>query len=157
MCLLEEWQNLILILRSKLIFSVVCLNYCRCRCVVESLLAPDVTQLHGNDVAGAKVFPNSVLPKVPVTIPATFNIEKELPRVFSVCALTCSMSRDTESPPDRNEEEEGEEEVNVESAGDDGVLLYIEDNSFADMFNPEVLPSLANATVEQLYGSAEWS
>ena len=41
------------------------------------------------------------------------------------------------------------EEVNVESDGDRDVLSCVEDNSFADMFNPEVPPSLVNVTVEQ--------
>ena len=115
--------------------------------VVESLPAPGVTLLLGNDVAGAKVFPNPVLSEVPVTIPATVNIEKQHPEVFHVCAVTRSMSRATESLPDAKEEEE--EEVNVESVGDD-VLPSVEDNSLADIFNIEIPPLLPNVTVEQL-------
>lgn len=117
--------------------------------VVESLPAPGVTLLLGNDVAGTKVFPNPVVSQVPVTIPATIEVEKQHPEVFTICDVTRSMSGATESLPDVNEEEE-EEEVNAESAGD--VLPCAEDSSLADMFNSEVPPSLANVTVERLRG-----
>ncbi|MCP4254322.1 MAG: hypothetical protein GY775_13125, partial [Candidatus Scalindua sp.] len=60
--------------------------------LAEELPVPGVDLLLGNDLAGERVQPDPILSVVPVFMPLTGVLEKEIPEAFPVCAVTRSMA-----------------------------------------------------------------
>ena len=111
--------------------------------VVESLPIPGIDLLLGNDIAGAKVFPHPIVSSEPVCVPETVSLEQQHPEVFNVCAVTRSMAKVMNTPPESVAESGMGENSDKGSMEVDGAVISqldvpaaVEEGALAQMFEP---------------------